>query len=174
MSDRVNENEERFYRFVEKYNATHTKPNTAPVFSEKAKEILSRDQLPKQPPSIPQTTIEEKRVETVSEETKQKKENKCRWIFLIPLVLIGLLWVGFGVYQFFSDAMGIFDGGVGILNFLSIPFSILGGINLLRGYGAVLESDAARFGFSKDWHAAIHLFVSIAGHIALIYVFKSL
>lgn len=202
MSERYPSDDQlRFEAFVQHHETMHAKQSTEPIFSKEAKELLGRDKVnprfvdgyyeqgqverqqhrpaqqyrEEQPKRIEHRETEETKekvapVSEATEENQRKKEKSSKHGFVVWIIVALLLfWVIASVVAIAADIGKTFGKKCFLL-----PLAIIGGINLFRGYGAVLESDAARFGFSKDWHSAAHFIVSIAGYIALIYLFTSL
>lgn len=201
MSERYPSDDQlRFEAFVQHHETMHAKQSTEPTFSEKTRKYFSAykivepeikivtppqyrtepQYIEERPKRIEHRETEEtketketkEKVAPVSEATeeKQRKKEKSSKHGFVVLIIVALLlfWIIASVVSLAADIGKTF----GKKCFL-IPLAIIGGINLFRGYGAVLESDAARFGFSKTWHSAAHFIVSIAGYIALIYLFTS-
>ena len=54
-----------------------------------------------------------------------------------------------------------------LINTLAVPFIFIGGINIIRGFGAVLEKDQENFEFKKYWHFAIYFIITIIGYVAV-------
>lgn len=52
---------------------------------------------------------------------------------------------------------------------LLIPLSIIGGINIFRGFCAVLEKAEEKYNFKKDWQVSIYFLIHIGGYLALFY-----
>ena len=92
---------------------------------------------------------------------------------LIPLILGGLIPVVMmfiGLWKFSNGNVGLF-----ILNLILIPLAIVGGINVFRGFFAVLEMDEAKFGHivTKGWRFTLYIIIHIGGYLALLYmIFK--
>ena len=61
------------------------------------------------------------------------------------------------------------NGNIGnfIINVLAIPFIIIGLINIIRGFCAVLEKDEQNFEFKKHWHFVIYFIITVAGYFAI-------
>lgn len=84
---------------------------------------------------------------------------------LLPFIIGGLIpIVGMiiGIWKFCNGNIGYF-----IINTLAVPFIFIGGINIIRGFGAVLDKDNQNFEFKKDWHAAIYFIINLIGYIAV-------
>ena len=109
------------------------------------------------------------RVKEVQQEVQTNKSDKPKnffkeysWLFvLIPVVLFVLFVIGvnvWGAYNFFRGIWELSRENIWlfILNILSIPFAIFGGINLFRGGCMVLEKDSENLGFYKYWHFVIY------------------
>ena len=58
-----------------------------------------------------------------------------------------------------------------ILGIALTPLIIIGGINLLRGFGAVLEMDEAKYGnrAGKGWKFYLYLLIHIVSYLAVFY-----
>ena len=84
---------------------------------------------------------------------------------MLPLILGGL----FPIVMMFIGIWKACNGNIGmfIINVLSLPFVIIGGINIFRGFCAVLEKDEANFSFQKYWHFVIYFIITIAGYFAI-------
>ena len=52
-----------------------------------------------------------------------------------------------------------------IINVLAIPFAILGGVNIVRGFFRVLELDEDKF--NKYWQFVLYFIANIAGYVAI-------
>lgn len=84
---------------------------------------------------------------------------------LLPFIIGGLFpIVGMLVmiWKFCHGNIGYF-----LINALAVPFIFIGGINIIRGFCAVLEKDQTNFGFKKYWHFAIYFIITIIGYIAV-------
>lgn len=59
-----------------------------------------------------------------------------------------------------------------ILKIILIPLAVLGGFNVFRGFGAVIEMDEARFGskFKKRWQTTTYLVITLLSYFALFYI----
>lgn len=62
-----------------------------------------------------------------------------------------------------------------ILNWIILtPLAIIGGINVFRGFCAVLEKADQKYSFRKNWQVSIYLLIHIGGYLALFYVIAKL
>lgn len=109
-----------------------------------------------------------------SDKTKKSFKEHLWWIVLIPVALFVLFVIGvnvWGTFDFFGKMWELSSENIWlfILNILSIPFAIFGGINLFRGGCMVLEKDIENFGFNKYWHFVIYFILTIIGYIAVVY-----
>lgn len=84
-------------------------------------------------------------------------------VILIPLSLA--LWEIWGVVR----AVG---GGSIVKGIILTPFAVLGGINVFRGFGAVVEMDGEKFGArtKNDWKFTLYWGITILSYFALFYV----
>ena len=84
---------------------------------------------------------------------------------LLPFIIGGL----FPIVMMFIGIWKACNGNIGyfILNILAIPFTIIGAINIFRGFCSVLEEDGEKFDYNKNWKLAIYLLITIGGYIAL-------
>lgn len=97
------------------------------------------------------------------------------WLTLIPIALFVLVITGVYVYTILAGTVDIWEAsneniGVFILNIVSIPFAILGGINLFRGGWTVLEHDVEKLGIHKYWQGVIYFLITLAGYFAIFWV----
>ena len=80
---------------------------------------------------------------------------------LIPIVMMFI-----GLWKFSNGNIGLF-----ILNLILIPLAFVGGINIFRGIGAVLEMDEEKFGhIIKGWKFYLYILIHFGGYFALIYM----
>jgi hypothetical protein len=61
-----------------------------------------------------------------------------------------------------------------ILDLILFPLALIGGINVFRGFCAVLEKDEEKYTFKKDWKFSIYLLIHLGGYLALFYVITRL
>jgi hypothetical protein len=83
---------------------------------------------------------------------------------LLPFIIGGL----FPVVMMFVGIWKACNGNIGyfIINILSIPFALLGLINIIRGFcSVVLDNDSEKF--QKYWQFALYLIANIIGYIAI-------
>lgn len=112
----------------------------------------------------------------VKRDKRQKLFNKTKNILfniLICLVLTAIILVPLVIaFQDVYDVIYEIGGGSVIVGIIVTPFAIIGGINFLRGFGAVLEMDEEKYGhiIKKDWQLRIYFFFHICSYIALFYV----
>ena len=89
---------------------------------------------------------------------------------LLPFIIGGLV----SIVMMFTKLWGFSNGNVGlfILNLILIPLAIIGGINVFRGIGAVMEKDEEQFGhiISEGWRFYLYILIHFGGYFALIYV----
>ena len=84
---------------------------------------------------------------------------------LLPFIIGGLfpiVMMFIGLWKACNSNIGYF-----ILNILMIPFIVIGAINIVRGFLAILEKDEQKFKFKKYWHFVIYYLITIAGYFAL-------
>lgn len=84
---------------------------------------------------------------------------------LIPFIIGGL----FPIVMMFIGIWKACNGNIGmfIVNVLSIPFAILGLINIIRGFcSVVMENDSERF--EKYWQFALYFMANIIGYAAIV------
>lgn len=88
---------------------------------------------------------------------------------LLPFVLVGLasiVGMFIGIWKFSEGNIWLF-----LFNLILIPFAVIGGINVFRGFGAVLEMDEAKFGHkAKGWKFYLYLLIHYGGYFALFYM----
>lgn len=93
------------------------------------------------------------------------------WLCLIPVALFVLVVIGVNIYRISQSVINLWEMsneniGKFILNIFTIPFAIFGGVNIFRGFCAVLEKDGEKFDYKKDWKFSIYLLMTIAGYFA--------
>ena len=83
---------------------------------------------------------------------------------LIPFIIGGL----FPIVMMFIGIWKACNGNIGmfIVNVLSIPFALLGLINIIRGFCSVIENDSERF--KKYWQFALYFIANIIGYTAIV------
>lgn len=60
---------------------------------------------------------------------------------------------------------------MGILNWIILtPLAIIGGINVFRGFCAVLEKAEQKYDFKKEWQIGLFALIHIGGYFALFYM----
>ena len=99
------------------------------------------------------------------------------WLSLIPIALIILLIIGVyvgGIIDFFRKVWEFSNKSIGmtILNVLLIPFAILGGVNLFRGFFTILETDAENLEIQKYWQFVVYFVMNVVGYFALFYFYS--
>lgn len=84
---------------------------------------------------------------------------------LLPFIIGGL----FPIVMMFIGIWKACNGNIGyfIINILAIPFVVIGGINICRGFFAVLEEDEQKFDYKKNWKLGIYLLITITGYFAI-------
>ena len=89
---------------------------------------------------------------------------------MIPFALGGLVFIVVMFIRLWNFSQG--NIGLFILNMMLIPLAFVGGINVLRGFGAVLEMDEAKFGHkvTKGWRFNLYIAIYIGGYLALFYM----
>lgn len=89
---------------------------------------------------------------------------------LLPFIIGGV----FSIVIMFTDLWEFSDSNIGlfILNLILIPFAFIGGINVLRGVGAVLEMDEVKFRnkIKGGWGFYLYAIIHIGGYLALFYM----
>ena len=86
------------------------------------------------------------------------------WGCMLPFIIGGL----FPIVMMFIGIWKACNGNVGtfILNVLSLPFALLGAINIIRGFcDVVLDKDSKHF--DKYWQFALYLIANIIGYTAI-------
>lgn len=93
----------------------------------------------------------------------------CSLVFIVP-ALIFLIDIVIDVWRSVTSSGGGIEDF--ILQLILIPFAVLGGINVFRGAGAVIEMDEAKYGskFKQDWQISLYFVVTILGYFALFYI----
>jgi hypothetical protein len=84
---------------------------------------------------------------------------------MLPFIIGGLfpiVMMFIGIWKACNGNMRMF-----IINLLSLPFAIIGGVNLVRGFCAVLEEDEQKFDYKKNWKLSIYLLITMAGYFAI-------
>lgn len=105
---------------------------------------------------------------TVKKESKQTKKffDKLSTLgCMLPFILGGLVPVVVmfvGLWKFSDGNVGIF-----ILNTITIPFAILGLVNMTRGFFKVIEDDEINLGINKYWQYALYFVANIIGYLAI-------
>lgn len=89
---------------------------------------------------------------------------------LLPFILGGLIpivMMFIGLWKFSGGSIGLF-----FLNLILIPLAFIGGINVFRGVGAVLEMDEEKFGHivKKGWRFYLYVLIHFGGYFALVYM----
>lgn len=87
---------------------------------------------------------------------------------LIAMVILIPLAVAF---RDVFDIILKIGGGSIVIGIILTPLVVIGGINVFRGIGAVLEKDEAKYGhkLKKNWKFSIYLLFHIGGYLALFY-----
>lgn len=88
--------------------------------------------------------------------------------FIIALIIIIPLAI------LFRDFYAIFiklGGGSIILGIIIALLALIGGVNVFRGFCAVMEKDEEKYGHKtkKSWQFSIYLIFYIGGYLALFY-----
>lgn len=84
----------------------------------------------------------------------------------IALVIIVPLTVFFHSTAGLIQALG---NGSFVLGLIVLPFVIIGGINVFRGFCAVLDKDDKKYNFKKNWQVSIYFLFHIGSYLALFY-----
>ena len=88
---------------------------------------------------------------------------------LLPFSLGGLIFIVvifIRLWNFSDSNIGLF-----LLNLMLVPLAIIGGINIFRGIGAVLEKDEEKLGhIVKGWKFYLYILIHFGGYLALIYI----
>ena len=92
-------------------------------------------------------------------------------IFYVILTIVVLVPLAIAFHDIFDIILKIGSGSI-IAGMLLLPFAIIGGINVFRGFGAVLGMDESKYGhlIKKNWQLAIYFILYIGGYLALFYV----
>ena len=126
----------------------------------------------------PRVSRETVRKAVERQENLQRKENRkpsyrLKGLFkkrsyigcLLPFIVGALYPIGMGcikIWNACNENIGAF-----ILQILTLPFLIIGVINIFRGFCAVLEKDEKTFELKRAWHFALYLIIMIAGYLAV-------
>lgn len=86
--------------------------------------------------------------------------------FLSLVLLLSLA----ALFQEVFDMILKIGCGSFIIGILLAPFVVVGVINIVRGFFAVIEKDGEKFYGKKDWKAGVYLLITIAGYAAVFYV----
>jgi cation transport ATPase len=108
------------------------------------------------------------------EEAQSKKETRFWWLWLIPLALMVLFIIGVwvcGIADIFRKLWEFSNENIWllILNIISFPLAIFGGMNTFRGWFLMMEKDGDKFGFNKNWHASVYILVTFLSFVAFIH-----
>lgn len=98
-------------------------------------------------------------------------------LYLIPIALFVLVVIGVyvgGIVDFFRAVWEFSNESIGmtVLNVLLIPFAILGGVNLFRGFFTILETDTEKLGIQKYWQFVVYFVMNVVGYFALFYFYS--
>ena len=90
--------------------------------------------------------------------------NIASYVLIAVVILVPL-----AIY--FYDVFLKIGRGSLIAGIVITPFVIIGIINVIRGVGAVLEMDEAKYGhkLKKNWKFGVYLLLHIGGYLALFY-----
>lgn len=88
----------------------------------------------------------------------------------LPFIIGGL----FPIVMMFIRIWKFSYGNIGLflLNLILIPLAVIGGINIFRGIGAVLDMDEEKFGHKvkNGWRFNLYVAIHIGGYFALLYM----
>ena len=84
---------------------------------------------------------------------------------LLPFIIGGLLPIVMMCVWLWKACNG--NIGYFILNILMAPLILIGGINVIRGFCAVLEKDGDKFEYEKGWKISLYMLITIASYFAL-------
>lgn len=123
---------------------------------------------------IRETTPPEQPIqETRQEKNKTKKFfEKYSYIGCFLPFIIGALFL---VVMMFIKLWKFSNGSTGlfILNLILIPLAFVGGINVFRGFFAVVEMDEEKFGYkikTDSWKFYVYMAITYGGYFALLYM----
>lgn len=99
---------------------------------------------------------------------KKPFSNIFFYLLIALVVLVPLIVASHDVFGLISKI----GGGSLIIGIILTPFVIIGGVNVFRGFCAVLEKDDAKYGhiLNKNWKFIIYLLLHIGGYLALLYL----
>ena len=89
---------------------------------------------------------------------------------LLPFIIGGI----FPIVMMFIKLWEFSNGNISlfILNLILIPLAVIGGINVFRGVGAVMERDEEKFGhlINNNWKTGLYFIIHLGGYFALAYM----
>lgn len=94
----------------------------------------------------------------------------------VKIILGMLLFVAVCIAPFFASVSGFFSRvyefsgekiGVFIINVVSVPFGIFGGINFIRGFLKLCADDVDALGITSQWGALLYFLANVFGIAAL-------
>ena len=86
---------------------------------------------------------------------------------LLPMIVGAVLPVVIMCIRIWGNNGG--NIGSFVVNILILPFAIIGAINIVRGFFAVIEKDGEKFYGEKYWKVAVYMLITIAGYAAVFY-----
>lgn len=98
---------------------------------------------------------------------KKSSKNILGYVFIAMVIFVPLSIM---IQDLYDVILNIGRGSF-ILGVALTPLIIIGGVNLLRGFGAVLEIDEAKYGnrVGKGWKFYLYLLIHIGSYLAVFY-----
>ena len=183
MSDRDNSKYDELEKLAEQYKRWSFPSDQKPRISRESVEKFAptdltkqyRDNIPAQSPKpkqvIPKENVSvDKPVNAELGKRKVLADKLSTLGCMLPIILgclIPLALMFVGVWKLSEGNIGLF-----FLNLVLLPLALVGGINVFRGIGAVIEMDEEKFGHKvkKGWRFYVYILIHFGGYFALLYV----
>jgi hypothetical protein len=90
-------------------------------------------------------------------------------LYVLPAMVI-LVPLAIAFHEVYDVILAIGSGSL-VVGILITPFVIIGVVNVVRGFRAVLEIDEAKYGhkLKNSWKFGVYLVLHIGGYLALFY-----